>query len=118
MIKYVLGSILLLGSLALAQEPSPKPAAQTKPLASTVLSKETALELQLLAAQEKKATISIQELADMLIAPLREQQNSLVLAACKAAGFTEEEVQGRKCIVDIAGRTISRAPEEKKPESK
>jgi hypothetical protein len=61
-----------------------------------------------------QAAAALQKIADLVLGPIQERQNGLILEACKGAGFPVQEVQDRKCVVDVAGRTISRATEPEK----
>ncbi len=87
--------------------------AQTKSEAQD-LPRETLLELRLVEKDLAEYAAAVQRIYDLLVAPMQQKQNALVMKACVAAGFTPEEVQTRKCIVDVAAGKIIRATEKEK----
>lgn len=90
-----------------------------------LISKETALELELLESQQKEAlkpfegiiidlraaADKVKALADAAAAPLATRHNELVIEACKADGISEADTKAGKCQVDVKARTVKRAPE-------
>jgi hypothetical protein len=99
--------ILLLAALAvaaIAQPQSlvapPKEAAVTK-----ALPKEAALELENLEMRIKSAQEAVRKVADLVLAPLQAQENSVITTVCHDAGI--DDVQ--RCVIDPEKRIVRQA---------
>lgn len=105
--------------------------AQNAP-ASVAISKETALELQLLESQQQSlaapyeaiardlqaALDKLKQQASAAIAPAAARHNELIMAACKSAGISEDEVKAQKCVIDLKTLAVGRTPEPAPPAPK
>jgi hypothetical protein len=73
---------------------------------NTPISKEASLELQLLDSREKEILKPLQEIADMLLAPIQEQRNAIIIRECAKIGA--DAAKG-ECTIDAkAGKVIDK----------